>query len=222
MRGNLGLFFEHKVMDFKVNAMRTSEILIFFCLFFMGSSLMASPPLDAQSVESPLIQEELNPSSLLGFKEWKQTRVFKARYDLDAFKSPAEEIVEKSVEKPSGNSRQMELETVLGSNPSDPEDGSEDSKVDEESKNPVKAHPQFEARAEKLRQLEFNLEIAQGLTIHDYFALYLKDKSKQDMVKVIEKLSSEELSELLLAYRTSLYGLPVSVKDDKNKINQNL
>ena len=61
---------------------------------------------------------------------------------------------------------------------------------------------------EALRQLEFNLEIALGLTIHDYFALYLKDKSQSEMTEVIKQLSAEEVSELLLAYRKQLYGMP--------------
>lgn len=63
-----------------------------------------------------------------------------------------------------------------------------------------------EAQAERLRQLEYNLEIALGLTIHDYFSLYLREKSKEDLAEVVKQLSPEELSELLLAYRKKLQG----------------
>ena len=56
-----------------------------------------------------------------------------------------------------------------------------------------------------LRQLEFNLEIAKGLTIHDYFALYLKDKDTQEIAEIVKMLSPEELSALLVAYRKQLF-----------------
>ena len=70
--------------------------------------------------------------------------------------------------------------------------------------------------------MEFNLEIALGLTIHDYFALYLKDKSKDDMVKAVQKLSPEELSELMMAYRTSIYGAPRVESSSQAPKNQKL
>ena len=76
--------------------------------------------------------------------------------------------------------------------------------------------------AEKLRQLEFNLEIAQGLTIHDYFALYLKNKTKEEMAQAIRQLSPDELSELLMAYRKSLYGVPVEEANKETAVNKNL
>ena len=87
-----------------------------------------------------------------------------------------------------------------------------------EAKDP-KAEPQpkavpvvTEKTGEALRQLEFNLEIALGLTIHDYFALYLKDKTQSEVTEVIKHLSAEEVSELLMAYRKQLYGVPEQSK----------
>ena len=68
-------------------------------------------------------------------------------------------------------------------------------------------------------QLRFNLEIAQNLTIHDYFAIYLKDKTRQEMAQVISQLNPAEITELLGSYRDSLYGAPKDedVKEQKTE-----
>jgi hypothetical protein len=73
-------------------------------------------------------------------------------------------------------------------------------------------------QAERLRQLEFNLEIALGLTIHDYFALYLKDKTKAEMAEAVGQLNPEELSELLVSYRDALYGPPMADKEGEKSL----
>ncbi len=131
---------------------------------------------------------------LVGFQEWKKNQVFDARKNLDEFKSPQ---LSKMAE---ASASQASVETSEESEEELP--GAEDLEV--------KDVANLNEKAEKLRQLEFNLEIAQGLTIHDYFALYLKNKSKEEMALAIAKLSSEELSELLIAYRKSLYGIPAT------------
>lgn len=61
--------------------------------------------------------------------------------------------------------------------------------------------PEVNERAGDLaRQLEYNLEMAHGLTILDYYALYLKNRSPQDLSEVAKSLSSSEVTELLVAY----------------------
>lgn len=84
------------------------------------------------------------------------------------------------------------------------------------------AERQLDLQAERLRQLEFNLEIALGLTIHDYFALYLKNKSKEEMSEAVKQLSPSELSELLVAYRETLFGAPFNDREKSKKLDQNL
>ena len=61
-------------------------------------------------------------------------------------------------------------------------------------------------KAERVRQLEYNLEIAKSLSIHDYFALYLKDKNSDQISQLVEKLEPGQISQLLLAYKKSLFG----------------
>lgn len=75
---------------------------------------------------------------------------------------------------------------------------------------------------EALRQLEFNVEIAKGLTIHDYFALYLKDKSTSEISEIVKMLSPEELSELLIAYRKQLFDPEIGEKQQISQPAQQL
>ena len=179
-------------------------IVTILSVLFMGSSLMAAPSVEVGKESTQVVVAKKSMDETVGFKDWKQKRVFQARAELDSFKTPQNSPTESSVENSGEKS------------------DSQTSENNEESENQTPKNPKLEARAEKLRQLEFNLEIAQGLTIHDYFALYLKDKSKEQMSLAITKLSSDELSELLMAYRSSLYGVPVNAKSEKNQINQNL
>ena len=91
-----------------------------------------------------------------------------------------------------------------------------------EAPKPEQNSKELQAQAEKLRRLEFNLEIAQALSIHDFFALYLKNKSHEEMTQVITKLDPQELSELLMAYKETLYGVPVSSQKVSEESKKNL
>ncbi len=180
-------------------------ILKCFCILILALNsmvAMATPEsLESSNeiTEAGASKETIIFNNLLGFQEWKAKRVLEARNNLDKFKAPpkaseervsAEDdsiSVEKPVEKPESSSLSSGEPDIA-----------------------------LNRKAEELRQLEFNLEIAQGLTIHDYFALYLKDKSKKQVEQVIDKLTADELSELLLAYRTSLYGLPLVESKKEN------
>ncbi len=183
-------------------------ILFFLCPFAI---VLATP-------EAPT-QNTVGETHHMGFQEWKKNQVFDARKNLDEFKSPQ---LSKMAEVEKGQS------TVNVENSGDSDQATKEEvpangiieKHDEvlpsaEPSNPAMA---VDEKAEKLRQLEFNLEIAQGLTIHDYFALYLKNKTKEEMAIAIKKLSPEELSELLVAYRKSLYGLPEQEPSSKTAL----
>jgi hypothetical protein len=152
---------------------------------------------DKEIVNSNLpINNSAAMDTLLGFQAWKEMQVSKARANLNLFKTPKSENIQES--------NPLSVKNV--------ENSAEKAEIDNiQSK-----------QAEKLRQLEFNLEIALGLTIHDYFSLYLKDKSKEEMAIVIPQLTPDELSSLLIAYRKTLYGLPIVEKPNEKTLNQNL
>lgn len=194
-------------------------------------ALSSSPP---QSTGESPSQDSKAP---LGFKEWKKNQVFDAKMSLDQFKSPqlskmnnseaseqagaetdSREVgVEKTEEKSSKAQNEEEAPSVAVTEPSTADSTPPQGESVQQPQDP--AGQSLNQQSEKLRQLEFNLEIAQGLTIHDYFALYLKNKSKQEMAEAIKQLSPDELSELLMAYRKSLYGLP---SGDKAPVNKSL
>jgi hypothetical protein len=57
----------------------------------------------------------------------------------------------------------------------------------------------------RLDQARLNVEIAQELTIHDYFQLYLNQfKGKDALLEAAKKLSPEDVAELLSLYKKSL------------------
>jgi hypothetical protein len=61
-------------------------------------------------------------------------------------------------------------------------------------------------RAEQIvRQAQLNVEIAQELTVNDYFVLYLNQfKTKDAFLDVAKKLTPDETADLLVAYQKSL------------------
>lgn len=181
----------------------------------LSSLIVGFLVLAAAPVEKPKVSQSA-PVVLQGFQEWKKDQIFDAQMSLDKFKSPqlASDTPENA--KSSGAGQPLIAENAPEGERTDAKD-SETSTVSPTETNNEEGTPKPLSQtdsaptaesAERLRQLEFNLEIAKGLTIHDYFALYLKNKSKAQVASVIEKLSPDELSELLVAYRKSLYGAP--------------
>ncbi len=185
---------------------------------------MAAKPRDIQSAPVSKTQAELQKEEAFGFQDWKQKRILIAKISMDEFRiSLAKNEALKSQPPSSGEAGKDTAKLLNNSNlpqekPSQvqPSAESSDPQNRQAAAQDLLASKQLE---ERMRQLEFNLEIAQGLTIHDYFALYLKDKSKEDMAKAIQKLNPEELSELLAAYRNVLYGSPRVEKDKVNDLN---
>lgn len=51
------------------------------------------------------------------------------------------------------------------------------------------------------QKLTFNVDVALQLNIHDYFSMYLKMLSLEEFKEATKKLSEEEKTELLLAYK---------------------
>ncbi len=173
-----------------------------FTILILGWMLAGAQSVDSElrkvNAEQPKSQQIQAPQAerLQGYQEWKQKRIIKARTDINLFKSPENQALAESSPAPSSSE---------GPAPS-------------EDLQKTKQNQELNKRAERLRQLEFNLEIALGLTIHDYFALYLKDKSKEEIAQVVGKLNPDELSELLVSYRDALYGAPIPDKTSDSNL----
>jgi hypothetical protein len=60
---------------------------------------------------------------------------------------------------------------------------------------------------QRLQQAQLNLDIAQELTVNDYFVLYLTQfKQREAFVEVAKKLTPEETADLMMSYQKHLAG----------------
>ncbi|MEM7645971.1 MAG: hypothetical protein AAF203_03590, partial [Pseudomonadota bacterium] len=162
----------------------------------------------------------------------KQKQVFAARSELDQFKTLAPKKEENPSQSQSASESQTSQSEAQANNPEDPSNAATKSGAADSAELAkaalVETSPQaplseeekkkLQVEAEKLRRMEFKLEIALGLTIHDYFALYLKSKTREEVAQAVTKLDPAEVSELLMAYKKALYGLPIEAQPK----NQNL
>ena len=53
------------------------------------------------------------------------------------------------------------------------------------------------------QKLTFNVDVALQLNIHDYFSMYLKTLSLEEFKEATKKLTEDEKSELLIAYKNT-------------------
>lgn len=53
------------------------------------------------------------------------------------------------------------------------------------------------------QKLNFNVDVALQLNIQDYFSMYLKNLSKEEFKEATKKMNQDEVSDLLMAYKTS-------------------
>lgn len=162
---------------------------LLIALFFLlpPQVLWAAP--NTVAIQGGQASEIDNKERPLGFSEWKLQRVDIAQKNLNDYRG--QEALVDGGEPTERNKPMAEL-----------------SQIDQEK---------LDQKANQLRRLEFNLEIAKGLTIHDYFALYLKDRNQQQMAEVVAQLNPQELSELLIAYREALFGERVVVDENIKK-----
>ena len=177
--------------------------LILMALFFAACLWLSSTAQAAPAAKQPVPAKSAKPA-LQGFKVWKSNRVQMARQAISDFRSQNQNIKESETpaqEDPNQKTGNPSVQAISV--------GAEDDTA------PAKKEEKKQAtnHGEALRQLEFNLEIALGLTIHDYFALYIKDKSPEDLQQIVKLLSPNELSELLLAYRQQLFEPPKALQN---------
>ena len=62
---------------------------------------------------------------------------------------------------------------------------------------------QEEKTAMDEQKLNFNVDVALQLNVQDYFSMYLKNLTQEDFREATKKMNSEEVAELLLAYKNS-------------------
>lgn len=69
----------------------------------------------------------------------------------------------------------------------------------------IAKNPKLQRLDQRVRQTQLNLEVAQELSLNDYFLIYLSQfKSKDLLAEAAKHLTPEELGELLLAYQHNI------------------
>lgn len=121
-------------------------------------------------------------SNVLGFQAWKASRIDEAKTALEKL------TTEGGMDRPMPSGTPGNAARI-------------DKRV--EPAKPAQAH----RNDPKLQQAELNVEVAQELTVNDYFVLYLNQfKDKEALLEAAKKLSPEEVAELMMAYRKNLNG----------------
>lgn len=117
--------------------------------------------------------------SVMGFQTWKASRIDDARSAVDRL---------------SDQDRESATPTPKAARRGKQEIGS---RLQIASKN---GRPD-----QRLQQAQINLEMAQELTVNDYFVLYLSQfKQKEAFVEAAKKLSPEEAADLMMSYQKRL------------------
>jgi hypothetical protein len=130
---------------------------------------------------------------ILGFQAWKNSRVDEAKANLERLqqdlqgneKNPAGEKTPKDAKDPKKESAPSATasreDAPRGLKPTRPD--------------------------QKLEQAQVNVELANELSVQDYFVLYLNQfKTRDAFLEVAKKLSPEETAELMMSYKKQLDG----------------
>lgn len=147
--------------------------------FFLATSLLTLNLIASVSIADVSVQ---------CFQSWKTSRVDEARTAIEKMQG------ERSLVSQTASLKGAEKKTI-------------DQKADQ--KNELNSRLQAAQKTgrvdQKLQQAQLNLEVAQELTVNDYFLLYLNQfKSKEAFIEVAKKLNPEETAELMLSYQKHL------------------
>ena len=183
-----------------MRALNLTSILFTF-LIAAPFSLASTPEAQQEVIQEPV-------TAIIGFQQWKKSRVDAAKSALESYQAPKAEKVQAQLNEGEAHSGDESPQETLD----------QVEKTVEKAVQDPKSQVVKKEAGEILRQLEFNLEIAHGLTIHDYFALYLKDKTQEEISRAVKELSADEVTELLSAYREQLYGAPKAKKPSPKKL----
>jgi methionine-rich copper-binding protein CopC len=121
-------------------------------------------------------------TSVQSFQAWKTSRVDEARATIEKLQSErpttvAAKILDKKTTDGNKTDASARLQTAQKSG-----------RVDQ-----------------RLQQAQLNLEVAQELTINDYFVLYLSQlKSREQFIEAAKKLNPDEAADLMMSYQKHL------------------
>ncbi|MEK7355815.1 MAG: hypothetical protein AAB250_05170 [Bdellovibrionota bacterium] len=131
-------------------------------------------------------QAEINMGlGVMGFQAWKASRIEEAKTQIDRLQG------ELGADKAQGDRAPGEKNPVMKSLDGKPI-----------AKDRLQKTPRADQR---LSQAQLNLEIAQELSVNDYFVLYLgRFKERAAFQEAARKLSVDEAADLMIAYQRSI------------------
>jgi hypothetical protein len=120
-------------------------------------------------------------TGVVGFQDWKNNRIEEAKSNLERLMSQ---------DKPASSGRPGEKKTEA---------------VRQEAPGSRFQAPKSARPDQRVQQAQINLEIAQELSVNDYFVLYLSQlKQRESFIEVAKKLNPEEAADLMMAYQKHL------------------
>lgn len=131
-----------------------------------------------------LLMTQAANAEILGFRTWKSKQIEEAKISLDVAK------IDLRVKNTGGKSKHSRYIPVASPRLLAAKKNIPDSK-------------RAQSWEERLNQAKLNLEIAQELTVNDYFVLYLSRVDNPDVFEeAAKKMTPEEMAELMRAYRS--------------------
>lgn len=117
--------------------------------------------------------------NVLGFQAWKTSRIEDAKNAVDRLSDQEKEAATPTPKSARKNKHEVGNRLQVAS-----KNGRND---------------------QRLQQAQINLEMAQELTVNDYFVLYLSQfKQKEAFIEAAKKLSAEESADLMMSYQKRL------------------
>jgi hypothetical protein len=137
-------------------------------------------------------------SNVLSFKEWKAMRVEETRHQLERAQLD------------------MAAERKKGAAPQEPQEFRKSSPgaAGVKGKDSVLRVQKGQNRENRLQQAKLSLEVANELTINDYFVLYLIPSDREAVIlEAVKKMTPDEVAELMRAYKKHLEGSRSASRD---------
>jgi hypothetical protein len=149
--------------------------LLISCLTLVFSTNLAIVFL-ASTATAASAKSEIN---VLGFQAWKTSRIDDAKAAVERLTDQDKEAATPSPKSARKNKHDVSSRLQLASKTSRSD--------------------------QRLQQAQINLEMAQELTVNDYFVLYLSQfKQKEAFIEAAKKLSAEESADLMMSYQKRL------------------
>lgn len=132
--------------------------------------------------------------NVMTFLDWKSQRELEAQQNLERARKSA----------PSKASKQNKLSAAAANRPDETVSSPRSEGLQGVAGGATRFHRVAASEDSPLAQAENNLQVARNLTIHDYFALYLRFQPESQFREALDKLSKGDMTELMVGLRNRM------------------